>query len=146
MIGFNYSELHTVVVLLVFFFISACIPKLLSGSGNFSSTNFPSDYLGFERCFHILTAAHETEQVAITFSYFDTELYYDYVAFYDVEYPAENAFFGDYLFAVSGNYANVTTAFSPIKSNGQHIGVLFSSDYSTHGKGFQANFVSVKCK
>ena len=93
-----------------------------------------------------MTAAHETEQVAVTFSYFDTELYYDYVVFYDVEYPAENAFFGDFLFPVSGYFGNYTTVFSPFKSNGQHIGVLFSSDYIMHGKGFQASFVSVKCK
>ena len=124
----------------------ACFPELLLGSGNLSSTNFPSDYLRGERCFHILTAADETEQVAISFSYFDTEQYYDSVAFYDVEYPSENAFFGDFMFDIHGNYGNITTAFSPFKSNGQHIGVLFSSDWGEQRKGFHANFVSIKCK
>ncbi|XP_072014814.1 uncharacterized protein [Amphiura filiformis] len=107
----------------------------LTGSGEISSTNFPSNYNSNQLCFYTMTAAPK-EHVSITFSVFDIELDYDFLYFFDGNLTTGNALMGK----ASGN----DPVFSPLKSTGEQLTLVFQSDGSVTSRGYQADFISVK--
>ncbi|XP_072014073.1 scavenger receptor cysteine-rich domain-containing protein DMBT1-like [Amphiura filiformis] len=109
-----------------------------------SSSNFPSEYKDSEVTFTTITAA-PGQQVLLNFTAFEVEENsekllgyncFDFLLFFDADYAKRDAFLGE--------ACGSTALFSPLKSTGQHMHLIFHSDVSYTLQGYEATVTSVE--
>ncbi|XP_034093810.1 deleted in malignant brain tumors 1 protein-like [Gymnodraco acuticeps] len=106
----------------------------LYGSGSFSSPNHPNNYHNNAYCVWQLSAAHD-QRIFLSFDYLQLEncCGCDYINVYDG--PSVNSRF-------LGKVCNDSLQQSTFNSTSNYMTVLFQTDGSVVGRGFNADFIS----
>ncbi|XP_075931806.1 uncharacterized protein LOC142931665 [Anarhichas minor] len=109
----------------------------LSGSGTFSSPNHPNHYYDNAYCVWQLRAAYD-QRIFLSFTYLQLEncCSCDYIAVYDGPSVSSR-----YLGKVCNNNNN-NNSLSTFYSTSNYLTVLFRTDSSVVGRGFNADFIS----